>query len=127
VPVHPRVLVLWTGADVVQVVLAGWVCPELVEALERAVDDLFRGGGRHLTIDLTRLQGSDVPVLELLAALSHRLRRADGCLHTEGLDRRLVSRPEVSAFPELFGDVGHPDPVPVGAGGRPVGCSAGVP
>lgn len=103
--IHPRVLVVWTTGDAVQVLLTGWARPPLVESLERAVDDLIRAGGRHLRVDLTRLQGRDVPVLELLAALSHRLRWAGGCLHVDGLGRRLVTAPEVSSFPELFGEV----------------------
>ncbi|MFC5142449.1 hypothetical protein ACFPK1_29780 [Actinomycetospora rhizophila] len=120
--VRPGVLVVWTAGDVVQILLTGWARPPLMDSLERAVDDLIRAGGRHLSVDLTRLRGSDAPVLELLAALSHRFRWAGGCLHVEGLGRRLVSAPEVSSFPELFGDVAAAPPM----GADACGCGAGA-
>jgi hypothetical protein len=120
VQLQPRVLVVWTSADAVQVLLTGGARPPLVETLERVLDDLIRLGGRHLRVDLTRLQGCDVPVLEMLAAVSHRLRWAGGCLHVDGLERRLVSAPEVSWFPELFGEVAAPRPAGT------AGCVAGA-
>ncbi len=102
-----------------RLLLAGWVCAPVVEALERAAEDIIRAGGRHVTVDLARLQGRDVPVLVLLAALSHRLRRERGCLHADGLDSRLASEPEVASFPELFGDVASPDGAAAHAIGYP--------
>jgi hypothetical protein len=102
------VLVVWTAGDAAQVLLTGWARPPLVDSLERVVDDLIRAGGRHLSVDLTRMQGHDSPVLELLAALSHRPRWAGDCVHIDALERRLVPAPEVSSFPELFGEVAAP-------------------
>ena len=58
---------------------------------------------RHVVLDLHRLTGDDTGVLELLAATWHRLGREGGHMEIHGLRHRLVTRPEVADFPEIFG------------------------
>ncbi|GLZ48938.1 hypothetical protein Acsp06_51230 [Actinomycetospora sp. NBRC 106375] len=99
----PRLIVMWTIRHHAQVTVDGHADADAVERLDRALDLIMRAHGRHITVDLTRLEGRDADVLEVLAATWHRLSRAGGRLHVVGLRRRLITDPEVSAFPEVFG------------------------
>ncbi|WP_133827714.1 hypothetical protein [Actinomycetospora succinea] len=98
-----RLIVMWTIRHHAQVTVDGHADGDAVERLDRALNLIMRAHGLHITVDLTRLQGRDVDVLEVLAATWHRLSHAGGRLHVVGLRRRLVTDPEVSAFPEVFG------------------------
>lgn len=115
-PGGARILVMWTGYTSVQVFVDGRADHDALERLERVLDLLVVARASHVCVDLTRLDGPDTPVLELLAALCHRLWRRRGRLHIIGLQRRLCSSPEVAAFPEVFGDLtgltDHPDHQP---------------
>lgn len=110
---------MWTARDAAQVTVDGRADADAADRLERVLDGLLDAYVCHLTVDLSRVRGDDVELVELLAATCYRLWWRGGCLHVFGLGRRLVSRPEVEAFPEVFGEV----PTWVGSGGV---SSAGI-
>lgn len=98
---------IWTDRSSVQVSVDGCADTGVCERLESALELIIRAQGTHITVDLSRMEGPDAAVLELLAAVCHRQWGRRGCLHVEGIGARLASAPEVAAFPELFGDLGR--------------------
>jgi anti-anti-sigma regulatory factor len=95
---------MWTGRHEAHLTVDGpGDAPDLAIRLDAVLDRLAVAGVRHLVLDLHRLTGDDTGVLELLAATWHRLGRRGGRLEIHGLRHRLVTRPEVTAFPEIFG------------------------
>lgn len=101
-----HITTMWTTRHAAQVSVAGRGDGAAVERLERVLDRLLSARVRHRSVDLARLEGPDrAVVVELLAAVCHRLWARRGCLHVLGLRDRLVPSPEVTAFPEVFGEV----------------------
>lgn len=100
-----RITVMWAGRDEAYVTLDGSVAVDVLERLDRVLERLLHAGATHLIVDLHRLTGDDRAVLELLAATCHRLWARRGTMTVHGLRDRLISRPEVNAFPEVFGNV----------------------
>lgn len=99
---------MWTGRHEAQLTIDGaGGDPELVSRLDSVLDKLLDAGASHVVVDLHRLTGEDHAVLELLAATCHRLWDRGGVLEVHGLRDRLLSRPEVSSFPEVFGELQH--------------------
>lgn len=76
---------------------------DMVSRLEDTLERLLRAGARHVVVDVHRLTGDDSGILELLAATCHRIWSLGGSMEVVGLRDRLVFRPEVAAFPKLFG------------------------
>jgi anti-anti-sigma regulatory factor len=86
-----------------------------VERLDHVLQTLVDGGAETLTVDIARVDGADSRLLEPMARACRQLWRRRGSMHLVGLRDRLASRPEVAAFPELFGTldtgaVAHSDP-----------------
>jgi anti-anti-sigma regulatory factor len=96
---------MWASRDEAYVTLDGAVVADVLERLDRAIERLLHAGAIHMIIDLHRLTGDDRAVLELLAAACRQLWARRGTMSIHGLRDRLISRPEVSAFPEVFGNV----------------------
>lgn len=104
--VAARIVTVWTARYEVHLTVDGHGGdPALILGLDAVLEGLLHAGAAHLVIDLHRLTGEDAAVLELLAATCHRLWRRQGKLEVHGLRDRLATRPEVLAFPEVFGVV----------------------
>lgn len=100
-----RIVAVWISRREAHLTVDGTGDGEVVGRLDSVLERLLLAGASHLVVDLHRLTGDDTDVLELLAATCHRIWARDGVLEIRGLRDRLVSRPEVSAFPEVFGDL----------------------
>jgi anti-anti-sigma regulatory factor len=101
---HPaRIVSMWTGRHEAHLTIDGVSDGDLIRRLDDALERLLQAGVRHLAVNLYRLTGDDTDVLELLAATCHRLWAKRGVMEIRGLRHRLITNPEVTAFPEVFG------------------------
>ena len=100
-----RIVSRWTSSHRALLTVQGRSGEELSRRLDGALERLLHADLHHLVVDLHRLTGNDAEVLELLAATCHRVWARNGVMEIRGLQHRLVSRPEVRAFPEVFGTI----------------------
>ena len=104
-PRPARIVAMWIDRREAHVTVDGSADDDLVVRLDSVLDRLLDAQACHLIVDVHRLTGDDTDVLELLAATCHRLWARRGTMEVNGMRDRLISQPEVRAFPELFGDL----------------------
>lgn len=100
-----RIVSMWTSRHEAHLTIDGGGEGDVVDRLDKVLDRLLHADVRHLVVSVHRLTGDDTAVLELLAATCHRMWARRGTMEINGLRHRLVTQPEVDAFPEVFGEV----------------------
>lgn len=86
-----RISMTWSDPTHAQLDLHGRLDAAVVDRLDRFLDLVLRTDGTTLTVDLSRLEGPDTPVLEALTIACRRLWLRRGSMHVVGLGNRLAA------------------------------------